>query len=191
MPWSKTGNIKGPAGESGKDGVSPSVAVGTVTTGAAGTNASVTNAGTPTAPILNFTIPRGANGSNATATPLATQMPTALGNAAVGVSDRAAREDHAHPLPSGRLTLVGTATISETMLVSIALSVQRRSVTMQGIATADNGKLFVTLNGTPTAGCELFNVSVTAANTLSVGLLLPALGVGATFSVPIAVWRVT
>lgn len=38
------------------------VTVGTTTTGAPGTNASVTNIGTATAPILNFTIPRGATG---------------------------------------------------------------------------------------------------------------------------------
>ena len=40
------------------------VAVGTTTTGNAGTNASVTNSGTSTAPVLNFTIPRGADGQD-------------------------------------------------------------------------------------------------------------------------------
>jgi len=38
------------------------VTVGTTTTGAAGTNASVTNSGTSTAAVLNFTIPQGAQG---------------------------------------------------------------------------------------------------------------------------------
>ena len=37
-------------------------AVGTVTTGAAGSSASVTNTGTSTAAVLNFTIPQGATG---------------------------------------------------------------------------------------------------------------------------------
>jgi hypothetical protein len=41
-----------------------SVTVGTTTTGAAGTNASVTNSGTSTAPVLDFTIPRGADGAD-------------------------------------------------------------------------------------------------------------------------------
>ena len=41
------------------------VTVGTTTTGAAGTNASVTNSGTSTAPVLDFTIPRGADGADA------------------------------------------------------------------------------------------------------------------------------
>lgn len=47
-------------GEKGDPGVS--VTVGTTTTGAAGTNASVTNSGTASDPILNFTIPRGDTG---------------------------------------------------------------------------------------------------------------------------------
>ena len=47
---------------SGTDGAAASVAVGTTTTGAAGTNASVTNSGTSSAAVLDFTIPRGAKG---------------------------------------------------------------------------------------------------------------------------------
>ncbi|MBQ4358829.1 MAG: collagen-like protein, partial [Proteobacteria bacterium] len=39
-----------------------SVTVGTTTTGAAGTNASVTNSGTASNLVLNFTIPKGADG---------------------------------------------------------------------------------------------------------------------------------
>nr|DAF79698.1 MAG TPA: BclA protein [Caudoviricetes sp.] len=50
----------GPAGPKGDPGVS--VTVGTTTTGEAGTPASVTNSGTDSDPILNFTIPRGEKG---------------------------------------------------------------------------------------------------------------------------------
>lgn len=39
--------------------VQAQVAVGTTTTGAAGTNAEVTNTGTPASAVLNFTIPTG------------------------------------------------------------------------------------------------------------------------------------
>jgi len=49
---------QGPAGEG-----SATVAIGTVTTGNAGTNASVTNVGSTTAATLNFTIPRGDTGA--------------------------------------------------------------------------------------------------------------------------------
>lgn len=54
---------QGPSGADGADGVSPTVTVGTTTTGAPGTSASVVNSGTPTNVILDFTIPRGDTGS--------------------------------------------------------------------------------------------------------------------------------
>lgn len=54
----------GPQGPAGPAGAAATVAVGTVTTGAPGSNAMVTNSGTSSAAILNFTIPRGADGSN-------------------------------------------------------------------------------------------------------------------------------
>lgn len=47
-------SIPGPAG---------TIQIGTVTTGAAGTSAAVTNSGTPEAAILNFTIPKGDSGT--------------------------------------------------------------------------------------------------------------------------------
>lgn len=51
-------------GINGNDGVSATVDVGTVTTGNAGTNASVTNSGTTSAAVFNFVIPRGADGDS-------------------------------------------------------------------------------------------------------------------------------
>lgn len=52
----------GPAGPKGDDGLAATIQVGTVTTGAAGTNAEVTNVGTENAAIFNFTIPKGDTG---------------------------------------------------------------------------------------------------------------------------------
>ena len=52
----------GPTGPAGPQGPT-TVAVGTTTTGAAGTNASVINTGTNTAAVFAFTIPRGATGA--------------------------------------------------------------------------------------------------------------------------------
>lgn len=46
--------------------IQTTVNIGTTTTGAAGTAASVTNSGTPQAVMLNFTIPRGVDGINGT-----------------------------------------------------------------------------------------------------------------------------
>lgn len=56
----------GQDGQDGADGTAATITVGSTTTGAAGTNASVTNSGTASAAVLNFVIPRGANGVNGT-----------------------------------------------------------------------------------------------------------------------------
>ncbi len=52
-------------------GVIASVSVGTTTTGAAGSSASVSNSGTPLDAILDFTIPRGDTGATGTAATIA------------------------------------------------------------------------------------------------------------------------
>lgn len=54
---------KGDAGTNGLNGTAASIAVGTVTTGAPGSAATVTNAGTTSSAILNFSIPQGSTGN--------------------------------------------------------------------------------------------------------------------------------
>ena len=51
-----------PPGADGADGAAATIAVGTTTTGAAGSSASVTNSGTSSAAVFNFTIPKGDQG---------------------------------------------------------------------------------------------------------------------------------
>ncbi|WP_302806774.1 hypothetical protein [Cloacibacillus porcorum] len=58
--WVDIGRLKGDIGPSGE---SATIAIGTVTTGAAGSAASVENAGTPSAALLNFHIPKGETGA--------------------------------------------------------------------------------------------------------------------------------
>ena len=53
----------GQDGAPGADGQAATITVGTTTTGSAGTNASVTNTGTSSAAVLDFVIPRGADGA--------------------------------------------------------------------------------------------------------------------------------
>ena len=63
-------NLKGETGaqgETGPQGPAATVTVGTTTTGAAGSQASVNNSGTSGAAILNFTIPKGDKGDTGTA----------------------------------------------------------------------------------------------------------------------------
>jgi hypothetical protein len=54
----------GSAGPTGPAGTEATVSIGTVTTGAPGTAAAVTNSGTPVAAVLNFTIPQGQPGAD-------------------------------------------------------------------------------------------------------------------------------
>lgn len=55
--------IIGPAGPSGTNGAAATVTVGTVTTGSPGSSATVSNAGSSSAAVFNFSIPRGDVGS--------------------------------------------------------------------------------------------------------------------------------
>ncbi|HZY62223.1 MAG TPA: collagen-like protein, partial [Edaphobacter sp.] len=57
---------KGSAGPTGPTGAAATISIGTVTTGPAGSLAVVTNSGTPSTAVLNFTIPRGDTGANGT-----------------------------------------------------------------------------------------------------------------------------
>ena len=57
----KNVNIKGAKGDTG---TAASITIGTVKTGAAGSNASVTNSGTASNVVLNFTLPRGKDGKD-------------------------------------------------------------------------------------------------------------------------------
>lgn len=52
----------GPAGSTGPAGATATINIGTVTTGSSGTSAAVSNGGSPSVAVLNFTIPRGATG---------------------------------------------------------------------------------------------------------------------------------
>lgn len=59
MPVPGPAGANGAPGAPGPAGASATVNVGTTTTGIAGTNAAVTNSGTTSAAVFNFTIPRG------------------------------------------------------------------------------------------------------------------------------------
>lgn len=66
LSWSNNGNLPNPETVNlrGAQGEAATVQVGQVTTGAAGTQASVTNSGTNQAAVLDFTIPQGAEGAD-------------------------------------------------------------------------------------------------------------------------------
>jgi hypothetical protein len=88
------------------------------------------------------------------------------------------------------LTLLHATTVGETTLLSVALGVKRYSVTIPaapGVTTSD--RIVVALTGSPTNG-TVQDAFVSAANTVSVGVLVPAVGIGATVAVPVAIYKV-
>lgn len=94
------------------------------------------------------------------------------------------------PAPtSGRLELVGTLNFNETLLVSLAVGMKRRTVALAGVGASD--RLTFIATGAPTAGCEVINVYPASAGNISVGYYTPLLGIGASYSMPIAVYRIT
>lgn len=66
LSWTNGGSLENPetVNIKGAQGESATVRVGTVTTGAAGTNASVINSGNENAAVFDFTIPKGEDGSD-------------------------------------------------------------------------------------------------------------------------------
>ena len=69
LNWTNRAGLDNPAsvnikGAKGDKGTAATIEVGTVTTGAAGSSASVTNSGTASNVVLNFTLPRGKDGAD-------------------------------------------------------------------------------------------------------------------------------
>jgi hypothetical protein len=88
---------------------------------------------------------------------------------------------------SGRLVQVASGTVGETTLLSLALGVKRYNISAPGTVTTD--KIVVALTGAPQNG-TLQDAYVSAAGTVSIGVLAPALGTGSTIAVPLVVYKV-
>jgi hypothetical protein len=77
------GPIKGPKGDTGNtgnNGAAATITLGTVTTGAAGSNVVITDTDpSPNASTFNFTIPRGDQGVPGTNAQVYNQVPTPTG----------------------------------------------------------------------------------------------------------------
>lgn len=94
--WSVVNNSRGRKGEPGHDGGAATISVGTVSTGAPGSSATVVNVGTPSAATLSFSIPRGnpglngSNGTNGTNGTNGSAATVAVGSTATGAPGSAA-----------------------------------------------------------------------------------------------------
>lgn len=88
--------------------------------------------------------------------------------------------------PAGT-TFIGNLNVTETLLVSLALGMKRKTFALAGVGASD--KLIFAPTAAPTTGCEVINVYPAGAGQISVGYYTPALGIAATYSMPIAVYR--
>jgi hypothetical protein len=120
---------------------------------------------------------------------LSDAAPKALGTASAGTSTTAARADHVHPAPAGLLTYLGDINVTETLLLSLAVGMKRKAFALAGVTTTD--RLQIIPNGAPTTGCEAINAYPASAGNVSIGYYTPLLGIGATYSIPVSIYRVT
>lgn len=219
----------GTNGTNGSNGSAATIAIGTVTTGAAGSSAVVTNAGSSSAATFNFTIPRGdvgstgatgstgsagatgavgaqgstgstgatgaqgaqgiqgATGATGATPPLGSATPQPLGAAAAGTATNASREDHVHLLPTGINTSLGTVTIAESSLTTLALGVRRVTVPVTGSVIGANYLAFPT--AALPAGYGIVDAICTTNGSIVFGLLVPILTIGS-YSIPVRVVKV-
>lgn len=141
--------MQGPQGIQGVPGNAASVAAGTTTTGAPGSVATVTNAGTSSAAVFNFTIPRGDTGAQGVQ---GNQGPS--GTVAVGSTSTGAEGTNA------QVTNSGTSTSAILEFVIPRGNTGAGGTTSVGTVTtlSEDSSATVTNTGTPTAGVLNFGI---------------------------------
>jgi len=140
-------------------GDAATIAVGTVTTGAAGTDAIVTNAGTSAAAVFNITIPRGATGATGAGTGdmlAAVYDPTAVGGDVFNMANMAEAADAKVLTAAERTKLAGIATAATansadaTLLARANHTGTQLAATISDFSTAADARVTAAI-GTPGA----------------------------------------
>ena len=134
------------------------VSVGTGTTGAAGTSAAVTNAGTSSAAKFNFTIPKGDKGDTGAAGSVGSVVSSGTGNAVTSISVNTS---------TGVLTYIKGATYAE-----------KDTVTQFAIAVASWSSSTTTVDGT-----AYYTYTVTLTNVYKP---IPSVCIGSSSVLPTA-----
>lgn len=93
------------------------------------------------------------------------------------------------PSLAGRLVLLGTINLTETLLISLAVGMKRKTFPLTGVTATDT--LLAIPTAAPTTGCEVVNAYPASAGNVSIGYYTPLLGIGATYAIPLAVYRIT
>ena len=165
IPAGTTG-ATGANGATGADGTAATVQVGTTTTGAPGTNASVTNTGTESNAVLNFVIPAGATGANGAAGADGTAATVQVGTTTTGA-------------PGTNASVTNTGTESNAVL-NFVIPAGTTGATGANGATGADGTAATVQVGTTTTGAPGTNASVTNTGTESNAVLNFVIPAGAT-----------
>lgn len=147
----KLKNTGGPKGEKGDTGTAATITVGSTSTGAPGTSASVTNTGSASAAVLDFVIPKGDKGD--TGDTGATGSPGAAATVTVGTT--------ATSNPGTNASVTNAGTSSAAVL----------NFTIPRGAKGDAGDSSTITVGTTTTGQPGTNASVTNSGTQSAAVL--------------------
>ena len=83
--------------------------------------------------------------------------------------------------------LVGSVTLAESALVTLALSVRRVTATLAGTVTT--GSYVAIPVSPPPAGYSIQDCYCGTNGQITVGLLVPVLGVGSSYSIPVKIFR--
>jgi collagen type VII alpha len=158
--------LQGPAG------TAATIAAGTTTTGAAGTSATVSNSGTSSAAVFNFTIPRGDTGTTGATGATGTAATVGVGTTTTGA-----------PGSSANVTNSGT-----TSAATFNFTIPRGDVGATGAtgatgSTGATGTAATIAAGTTTTGAAGTSASVTNSGTSSAAVFdftIPQGNVGAT-----------
>lgn len=88
--------------------------------------------------------------------------------------------------PSGS-TLVGTATLAESGLITLALGVRRVTTALTGTVTTAS---YVAVPvSAPPAGYSVQDCVCSTAGQITVGLLVPVLSIAGSYSIPVRIYR--
>lgn len=93
------------------------------------------------------------------------------------------------PSLTGRLVFLGNINVAETLLISLAVGMKRKTFALAGVAVGDI--LIAIPTAAPTTGCEVVNAYPASAGNVSIGYYTPLLGIGASYAMPIALFKVT
>lgn len=180
----------GANGTNGTNGVAATIGIASVTTGAPGSGASVTNVGTQSAASLAFTIPRGDGGSPGAAATVAVNSVTTLvpGSSAtvtnVGTSAAALlnfgipRGDQGLPGPSKRI-VTATLTTNASGVASLVYSPAFASTPNVHceLTVPANNRQMVRLTASSATGCSIIVEQRTAVLLSLLGIDILAAGV--------------